>query len=866
MEKSKISLIDKIKNFQNGYLYEKIIYAINQNPYKKETKKYNNDSEKRIFDLIKTAMKKEAEKKGKDFEDDKITFKDMCDYFNFVYNICSKKKNQKQKRALTTILKNLLFKSDKNEVNSIFSVLNKESNNESEYNFTIRDFIYNFALEAVEKGFIEESKNEELQELFNTYLYLIFQVKDENFIIKLKILIYLHLYKERDLSNFIIETSKSILNEINFSKDTLMKHQKENKEIDINLKLVSENLTNFLNIKRNNIKDILKFFSIENMKKNYEKIELKQFSKEEIAVDNLYYNEKEGQKKIHLFSIEFLLTNGFKSSIDNSDFEMFNSDNYSIDTFAKFCNLIISEVNEFINQDNPSILKKELIRFHKYGLLYFISAKLNDDIKTKFSNKKKLELPKNNIFLINVKAKESKNDNKDQNNNNNKDKININITNNKDKININNNENKDKININNNDNNIKTDANKNIKPKNNEFNIYYDDSGSWVSSSKNSYFEFQKKSADFLEELVNDKLEMNIEKDKLINLPNILLMLNLKIPYYDVKTNSIRFNSVRLDSFNEKKKDVNSNYYYGCKEIDAIFQNKSEKILEVPDSNYFYSNLIYVKEKDEVNFTKSEEKQFVIYPNSLIFCEIKNSFPNIEVGREEAHVIKIQKNENENEIKENAPKTYDTHLNKFIKKFHYFFNAFKDINKNNEKVDIIHFIFLYDSFNIENNYEDSDFNKVTSMTEDVLYYYENKFSQLPKVIFQLVFFDHLQFLRDKYLKEKKEEKEKKEKKEIKEIKEKKEKKEIKEIKEKNEEKEIKEVEEKKETEEIKEKKEIEKDAVIAVKKIYGKIDLVNEILDDKRLNIESKEKKVFELFYGEVPLDIIKTFINTNPK
>ena len=321
MDKSKITLIDKIKNFQKGYLYEKIIYAINQNPYKKETKKYIKDSEKIIFDLIKTAMKKEAEKKGKDFEEDKITFKDMYDYFNAVHKICSiKKQKQIPKRALTTILKNLLFKDDNNEVNSIFSVLNKGSNNESESNFTIRDFIYNFALEAVEKGFIEESNNENLQELFNTYLYLIFKVKDENFIIKLKILIYLHLYKERDISKFIIETSKYILNEFNFDKDTLMKHQKENKEIDINLKLVSENLTNFLNIKRNNIKDILKFFSIENMKKNYEKIKKTQFSKEEIAVDNLYYNEKEGQKKKHLFSIEFLLTNGFKSFIDNSDF------------------------------------------------------------------------------------------------------------------------------------------------------------------------------------------------------------------------------------------------------------------------------------------------------------------------------------------------------------------------------------------------------------------------------------------------------------------------------------------------------------------------------------------------------------------
>ena len=542
---------------------------------------------------------------------------------------------------------------------------------------------------------------------------------------------------------------------------------------------------------------------------------------------------------------------------------MFNSDNYSIDTFAKFCNLIISEVNEFISQDNPSILKKELIRFHKYGLLYFISAKLNDDIKTEFSNKKKLELPKNNFFLINVKDKESKNDNKDQNNNDdNKDKININI---------NNNDNKDKININNNDNNIKTDENKNIKPKNNEFNIYYNDSGSWVSSSKNSYLVFQKKSADFLEELVNDKLEMNIEKDKLINLPNILLMLNLKIPYYDEKTNSIKFNSVRLDSFDEKKKDVNSNYYYGCKEIDAIFQNKSEKILEVSDSNYFYSNLIYVKEKDEVYFTKSEEKQFVIYPNSIIFCEIKKSFPNIEVGREEAHVIKIQKNENENEIKENVPKTYDTHLNKFIKKFHYFFNAFKDINKNNEKVDIIHFIFLYDTFNIENNYEDSDFSKVTSMTEDVLYYYENKFSQLPKVIFQLVFFDHLQLLRDKYRvskekKEEKEEKEIKEKKEKKEIKEKKEEKEEKEIKEKKEEKEIKEKKEEKEEKETKEKKEekeIKEKLVMALDQMFEKRDSVNEILNEKELSIESKEKKVFELFNGQISMDIIKMFIKT---
>ena len=59
--------------------------------------------------------------------------------------------------------------------------------------------------------------------------------------------------------------------------------------------------------------------------------------------------------------------------------------------------------------------------------------------------------------------------------------------------------------------------------------------------------EFQKEFSDYLEDLINQKLIEKVEKEKLINLPNILFMLNLKIPVYKEENNSIYFKSVHLD-------------------------------------------------------------------------------------------------------------------------------------------------------------------------------------------------------------------------------------------------------------------------------------------------------------------------------
>jgi len=118
-------------------------------------------------------------------------------------------------------------------------------------------------------------------------------------------------------------------------------------------------------------------------------------------------------------------------------------------------------------------------------------------------------------------------------------------------------------------------------------------------------------------------------------------MLNLKIPQYNGKTNSIVFKSVHLDFFNENKKYENNNFYYCCKVIDSVFQNNSEKIRYELDSKYFCTNFIYIKGKKDNNYKFRDKEKIKIYPKSIVFCEIKKSFPNIQRGKENIYHIKV---------------------------------------------------------------------------------------------------------------------------------------------------------------------------------------------------------------------------------
>ena len=149
-------------------------------------------------------------------------------------------------------------------------------------------------------------------------------------------------------------------------------------------------------------------------------------------------------------------------------------------------------------------MKKSLIKIHKNDLHNYISAKIDFNYKKKLKELDKKVSIQNDFIKIN--------------------------------INYDNNDKKNKFNdINNNsikDNSI---------------------SGSYLSSSNLSFPDsFKKKVSYYLEDLIiliNRKLVNNIGSKNLFPLSNFLFMLNLKIPQYNDKINSIAFKSVYLDFF-----------------------------------------------------------------------------------------------------------------------------------------------------------------------------------------------------------------------------------------------------------------------------------------------------------------------------
>ena len=734
-----MSMRDEIKKMKKNYLYQRIIHHINQNQsqYKKEVEKYNKDSRKMIFDKIKSIMK-DNDKTISNIE--KIALNEMYEYFEEIYKYY-RKNNKQALMRLTKISKNILF--IKKGQDAIFNF--DDMNTETEEIFTINDFIYNYTLEAIDRKLFNKDlfKKDNIEELYDIYLYLIFKIQEPNFIIKLKIMIYTHLYENSDIVGFITKFSESF--KIYDNKKTLINLQKSHNEIDLNLKYVSDNVPSFFNSKSEKIDDILNFFTIDNIKNNFIKIEQKHINIKDIFVDNLNIIENKENKQnlqnssnqqnrknnpkhnkdspqltlssVQFFSPEFLIVNGLKSNIENCDLEIFNNDNYSVDIFSKFLNLIINEINKSIEQNNFSndFIKNKLIKFHKDNYLHFISSRLDYNTKISLYSEQK-NIQKNDFLKINILNKYQSKKKTEEGNNikqSNEERNSIKQR--------------------------KTDIKSN---KSNEISIF--PSKSILTSSNNSYTDLQKRIADDFEDLININLTEKIKKDKLISLPNLLFFLNLKIPEYDNETNSINFKSVHLDSFNEEKREVNENYFYGCKEIDCIFQNISEKPIDVIDSDYFFTNLSYVKKEKDIQFNKDEENGncngFKVNPNSIVFCEIKKSFPNIEHGNEDVTNLIVEENKPEKISKGvNTARNYDNQLIKFIKKFKFFYQVLED--KENESIENIQFVFLYDTLNIAND----NYSLIDKMTYDILKQYYERFNYKEIITFQLVFFDLARF-------------------------------------------------------------------------------------------------------------------------
>ena len=261
--------------------------------------------------------------------------------------------------------------------------------------------------------------------------------------------------------------------------------------------------------------------------------------------------------------------------------------------------------------------------------------------------------------------------------------------------------------------------------------------------------DINKDSSDQFEYIVNNLLKGNIEKEKLINLANILYKFNFKLMKYNDKNNTIKFVSAYLNHISKKKDENQSenyktNYCYGFKEIDSIFQHNLNKFTCVDDLDYFDINLIYIKEEKNEYFKiiDKKEKKLAIYPNSIFFCEIKNTFPspNISAGNEKVVIFNVEKTETPENYKKNYEYTsYGEQIDKLLKKFNTFYELFIK-NKIDSNLKHIQIVFLYDSVNIDT--VDMNLAKIKKITESMLKKNEYKYKNIKiKTIFQLIFFD-----------------------------------------------------------------------------------------------------------------------------
>lgn len=684
---------DTFNNFNPPYLYDKIIDFINKN--KIELCKNGDTNRQKMFNEIIKNMEDFSKIRGIEIKImKKNNLEVIYDNFQAIIDWHKNFDSDNIRKDHLKFLRDLLFSKKEKTV-----LLNFDSNNgKANDNFTVNDFIFNYTLKATHKIFKNDFNDKDSDILIYTYLYLIFKINVPEFIINLKVLTYKHLYQKKKFKQFISDSLECISNKKKFDNESLQKFIKGKGEFDeLNIKEVSENVESFFNKKKENINDILNFFTankIETNFQNFERLRYEGIPLESIAIDQLKYDKN----KIYLFTPKFLITNGFKSKIELNDLEIFNSNNYKVDIFAKFIIEIIDKINESIKDNNFSTdyIKKNLIKINE--------QKFNDYISAKLSYDHLIELQK--LILKNVKANNAigmKLENKEKNKNESK---------------------QDKI------------IGGKIQSET-EISIL----------SKTLISDFNKKYSNLFEEIIEKKLVNFIEKEKLEYLPNIIFMFNLKIPKINTEKNLLEFESVYLDFFNQDKKYINNNFMYGCKEIDTIFKNCSKKNYNVHNSELFSINLTYIRKKGENIFNYIQEKNFTVKPKSILFGEIKKSFPNSGEGNEFVLIGKIEekqkiRNYSIDHIDEEDPLyPYSCQLIKLMKKFKYFFDTFKETI--NEEL-MIHIILLYDTINMKET--EIDFNTITNLTKRILNAYENRIdNNIGDTIFQLVFFDKIKF-------------------------------------------------------------------------------------------------------------------------
>lgn len=448
------------------------------------------------------------------------------------------------------------------------------------------------------------------------------------------------------------------------------------------------------------------------LEKNNNKMKL-----EDILIDN--YNLKD-ETKLYLFSPISLVANKIKKNFTKNDFELFNDDNYYIEMFGLYLEEIIQKLNKFINEGKErDYIKNNKIKFALYNNHYYLCCYFNDKFKEEYfdgKNINEIELKKNkeigdNIHILNI----------------------------------------EKIN------NDKKETSKNITNNISDKNDWNKSTFSGVNNAKKNYkymlaYGLEKKVSNII-------LDKNSEK-----LQNMVFFMNLKMPKInnkeEIKLESVRFSFSKIP-----------NVLYGFREIDICAKNKDSRAIN--KENILNNNICYTR--NYKNFKEQLPQKIDVHfeEGSIIFCEVKYEFPNINSGNQKCGEIKIDKlkdkpnsqnndesNDNDDIFEkkdidkssddkyndnDNANFTYIEQMENLLKKsklFHNFFVNEKIIDNNN----YMHILYVYDLNNIFlNNILNKDIkNNIEELLES--HYFPK---ELKKIMFQVAYFDVIKY--DKYI-------------------------------------------------------------------------------------------------------------------
>ena len=744
--------INKMIKSNETYLYLRISNILDNYRYKKEQLYQRINSESYLIYKYLDILKNYDANNQIKIEKNETNIEFVINrYFDAIIKSLE---NEKSYLKLThvKILKNLLASKKSLEI------LKYSKNLSSNKIFTIKDFLFYYSFIAMEKLFVDkngEFEQKDSDDLNIQYLYFIFQINDTEDLKKLKYCIYNYLYEKKDINEFINKSFEEINSKGNIRDTDLRVFEMKYNELNLSINKIHGDMISLIgeDLKKND-SDLLKFFNITTIQSNYNNSisEKSPIIEDKIVIDELNYKNN----KIHLFTPRFLIINGLISKYKEDDFEIFNEGNYSVDLFTKFLHNVIDEFNQSVKENKKNdFITKHQVKFHKYKKSHHMSSKLDFNDKNNLKNMNKQVTDKNHF--IKIKIYKDKKDKKVKKENS----------------------------YNNNGNNISNNNNDLLNQKKNDKNTNSDSLSKSKITSNSSMSEAIKYQSDNFEKLINNKMQENAKNETLKALPNISFKLNLKIPIYNKQNNSINYESVHLDYCDIKEENKNKNLinsskndkneinieseniinnseknknnkndinFTGFKEIDSVFQNSSDNSIFVGDLEYFHVNFKFIKgnkkEEFEIKETKNEEK-FNIYSNSIIFCEIKNSFPNTSRGRKKyfnMKIIKPKASENfmiNNDLEGLEP--YCEELDKLIRKFFFFFDVYK---KDNKKIpNNIQIVLLYDRFNVDQI--DPNFIEIKDATKKILNYYKNKFKNKGNIIFQLIFFDYIKFSDDK---------------------------------------------------------------------------------------------------------------------